>query len=236
MKHYTNQSLAFWIFSIALFIAAQGCKSGSDLNSSALVQKRKYTKGYHMNARLFANDKNHTAHAPAAEAPSLAPDPSGMDMRAASSAEHTNTKRMLAPKAAIQPIEAELQPTTAMGQASAETMISPLGLKAKAAPLMKLSALASMKSGNRSVYQANETTYNERRTPGLAIAGFICSLVGIFIAGIPLGLLGVIFGAVSIGKINNNPEAWGGRGFAILAIILGLIAIIGALIVISSAA
>jgi len=72
------------------------------------------------------------------------------------------------------------------------------------------------------------------KTEGLAIAGFVSSLAGLFIAGIPLGLIGVIFGGISLGKMKKEPGKYKGKGLAISSIVIGIIAILGAIVVISS--
>lgn len=68
---------------------------------------------------------------------------------------------------------------------------------------------------------------------GLAVAGLILGVVGLFVAGIPLGLLATIFGAVALSKIKLYPERFSGRGLAIASIILGIAAIVGAIIVLA---
>jgi hypothetical protein len=68
----------------------------------------------------------------------------------------------------------------------------------------------------------------------LGIVGFIGSLIGLFIAGVPLGTLGVIFGAISLGKVKREPARFRGRGIAIAAIIIGIIAAVGAIIVMAT--
>jgi Domain of unknown function (DUF4190) len=73
----------------------------------------------------------------------------------------------------------------------------------------------------------------DRRTDGMAVAGFVCGLVGLFVAGVVLGILGIIFSAIALGRINRNPDTKSGRGLAIAGLILGIIAVVGAAIVIS---
>jgi hypothetical protein len=65
----------------------------------------------------------------------------------------------------------------------------------------------------------------------LGIIGFIAGLIGLFIAGLPLGALGVIFGAISLGKIKREPSRFKGKGIAIASIIIGIIAAVGAIII-----
>lgn len=67
------------------------------------------------------------------------------------------------------------------------------------------------------------------KTEPLAIAGFIAAIVGLFIGGIPLGTLAVIFGILSLGKLRRYPARFKGRKLAIASIIIGFIAVIGAI-------
>ena len=73
----------------------------------------------------------------------------------------------------------------------------------------------------------------DRHTDGMAVAGFVCGLIGLFVAGIILGTLGIIFSAIALGRINRNPDTKSGRGLAIAGLILGIIAVVGAAILIS---
>jgi hypothetical protein len=73
-----------------------------------------------------------------------------------------------------------------------------------------------------------------KKTEGMAVAGFIGSLTGLFIAGIPLGIMAIVFGFVSLGKIDRHPERYKGRGFGIASIIIGAVDVIGMLIVLST--
>lgn len=70
-----------------------------------------------------------------------------------------------------------------------------------------------------------------QKMDGLAVAGFICSLVGIFIAGIILGILGIIFSIIALNRLKTTGKR--GKGLAIAGLVLGVVAIIGALIVLT---
>ena len=62
------------------------------------------------------------------------------------------------------------------------------------------------------------------KTNGLAIGGFICSLVGMLCCFIPMiGIVGLILSIVGINKIKTSGEK--GKGLAIAGIILGAIAV-----------
>ena len=63
----------------------------------------------------------------------------------------------------------------------------------------------------------------------MAVAGFICSLIGIFVAGLPLGILGVVFSAIGLNRSKREGRPL--RGLAIAGVVLGIIAVVGAAIV-----
>lgn len=58
---------------------------------------------------------------------------------------------------------------------------------------------------------------------GLAIAGLVCGIVGIFIANIILGPLALIFGGIGLSRANKGAKF---KGMAIAALILGVVDII----------
>jgi hypothetical protein len=81
--------------------------------------------------------------------------------------------------------------------------------------------------------KSNLTNDGEPKTEGLGLAGFITGLVGLFIFGILFGLIAIIFGAISLGKINKNPDKFKGKGFAITSLILGIIDVAAFLILLA---
>jgi hypothetical protein len=69
-----------------------------------------------------------------------------------------------------------------------------------------------------------------RKVQGLALWGFIIALVGWFVPAVALALVmelaGIAFGISGLVKIDKSPEKYKGKGFAITAIILGILGII----------
>lgn len=65
--------------------------------------------------------------------------------------------------------------------------------------------------------------YPAATTNGLAIASFVCSLLG-------LGLVGVVLGHIALGRIARTGE--GGRGLAIAGLVIGYLSIVLAIIAI----
>lgn len=86
--------------------------------------------------------------------------------------------------------------------------------------------IPSVQSSQNTFSADNRYSTDNRKSQGLGVAGFVTSLAGLFVFSIPLGILSVVFGAVSLGKIRRNPSRFKGRGFAIAAIIIGLVDIV----------
>jgi hypothetical protein len=71
--------------------------------------------------------------------------------------------------------------------------------------------------------QGTEGTTRTRGGNGLAIAGFVCSLVGALFLWIILAPLGIIFGAIGLSKAKRGAPH---RGLAIAAIVIGVLDIV----------
>ena len=61
-----------------------------------------------------------------------------------------------------------------------------------------------------------------RTTNGLAIAGFVCGVVGFFFGGLVLGPLAVVFSAIGLSR--SSREGAPHKGLAIAGLVLGIIA------------
>jgi Uncharacterised protein family UPF0547 len=70
-----------------------------------------------------------------------------------------------------------------------------------------------------------ETALQPGTTSGVAIAAFLCSLVGLWFAGIPLGIH-------AQGAIDRSAGRLAGRGFATAGIVLGVLGIVGTVVLI----
>lgn len=71
-------------------------------------------------------------------------------------------------------------------------------------------------------YQQPTSTARRSGTNGLAVAGMVCGIVGIFFFNFVLGPLGIIFGAVGL----RRAPAKGGRGMAVAGIVCGAVAVV----------
>jgi hypothetical protein len=80
--------------------------------------------------------------------------------------------------------------------------------------------------GNAPAYSGGPGGYpggQPQQGNGLAIAGLVCGIVGIFVLNIILGPLALIFGGIGLSRANKGAKF---KGMAIAAIILGAIDVI----------
>jgi len=61
------------------------------------------------------------------------------------------------------------------------------------------------------------------RSNGMAIAGLVCGIVGLFIFEVVLGVLAIIFGGIGVSRANRGA---GRRGLAWAGVILGAIDVV----------
>lgn len=83
--------------------------------------------------------------------------------------------------------------------------------------------LPLLRSSLRRAARASST--GDISTSGVAVASFVCSLVGLWIAGIPLGIH-------ARRQIDESGGRKTGRGFATAGIVLGVIGIVGTIVLV----
>ena len=66
----------------------------------------------------------------------------------------------------------------------------------------------------------NNDNDGEKKFNGLAIAGFVLSLLWLYGLG---SILGLIFCAIALGKIKRNPEKYKGKGLAIAGLVISIV-------------
>lgn len=59
-------------------------------------------------------------------------------------------------------------------------------------------------------------------TSGMAIAGLVCSILGLFCCGPILSTLGLVFSVMALSQINQNPLKYTGKGIAVAGIVISL--------------
>ncbi|MBR2704740.1 MAG: DUF4190 domain-containing protein [Clostridia bacterium] len=81
---------------------------------------------------------------------------------------------------------------------------------------------------NQQQNTANSQAY-AGKTSGIAIGGFVCSIVGLFVAGVILGIIAISLGAAALNHMKTFTEEKG-KGLATAAIAIGVFDIIGAIV------
>jgi hypothetical protein len=75
----------------------------------------------------------------------------------------------------------------------------------------------------------------EGKKIGLAVAGFILSIVGLFVFAVPLGILGVTLSSIALTRALKSPDTHQGKGLAIAGLAIGVVDIIVGIILIAGA-
>lgn len=67
---------------------------------------------------------------------------------------------------------------------------------------------------------------SEKKLNTLALLSFLFAIISVFIAGIPLGIAAMVCGIIGLNQMSKNPETYKGRGFAIVGIVVGAVAVV----------
>lgn len=86
------------------------------------------------------------------------------------------------------------------------------------------------------VQSGNDSRAPAKRLEVLGLLSMIFGITGLFFFGILFGLTAIILGFISMSKFSSRPDEFMGRGFMITGLIVGFVAVIGMLLVLSAGA
>lgn len=230
MKKFNTLAYRFFICCI-LSVIMVSCGNMKETTTSKLVQKRKYTKGFHVNLKSPKSFSNPNRIQSSEEKLALL---AGEDSLMTSS-----ETRFLAESKLEVPEEVTASLTVSDIELTDEKPI--IGSESSLPGKFELDEaymIPATKNGLRlfkKKQKAGDGTV-VRTTPSSAILSFIFGIACLFVLALPLGLVALILGIVAVSKISKNPELYKGQGFAIVGIILGAIGVLVGLIVLSAAA
>lgn len=213
----TTRTLIIGFMAIAMVFGS--CKSSHDLNSGGIVQKRKYTKGYHINARINKPQKTKELQA----ASIFAADSTQRNSQhiQAYTNQPASEVKEVSTRAAV-PVQ-----TAALAKANTSNKEKAEQIQETARMVVTAKKPTTVKASKNAVMLSQDVSQAvPRTTPTSAILSFIFGIVGLFIAAIIMGPLAIIFGIVGLSRIDNNPSIYKGKGFAIAGLILGIVSLI----------
>ncbi len=73
--------------------------------------------------------------------------------------------------------------------------------------------------------QNSDKALHHSSVDGMAVAGFVLSLVGLFFWGVIFGVMGLIFSAVALSRMRKDSSI-GGKGLAIAGLVMGILGIL----------
>ncbi len=213
----TTRSLFIGFMAIAMVFGS--CKSSHDLNSGGIVQKRKYTKGYHINARINKSQKNKELQAASVFAAESTQNNSqhiqAYTNQPASEVKELSTR-------AVAPVK-----TAELANANASVKEKTEQTRETARMVVDVKKEMTVKASKNAVMPSQDVSQAvPRTTPTSAVLSFIFGIVGLFVAAIVMGPLAIIFGIVGLSRIDSNPGIYKGKGFAIVGLILGIISLV----------
>lgn len=201
-------------------ILLTGCSGTSELADNSIIQKRRYTKGYHLNIK------------------------SPFDARSGETVAARDGEQDIEP---LEPVSAVLTPEVELEEIPSSLTAS---LVTAGEPTTTATQVHDASSERRHFFSdvwkfrqststASALTAQDEytippRTHGLAIAGFVAPFVGIFFAGLIMGVLAIVFSAIALGSINSHPDKYKGKGLAIAGLILGVILVFAMLVLLAS--
>lgn len=209
-----------------IFLALTGlilfsCQSGESIADHGIIQKRKYQKGYHLNIKKRSDFDRNSIQAEKTPEDSF-----------------TESLRAEIPEKTVEPMlkestvkESKLKPETTLEKSTGNREVdksidnfSGDDLNASTEENAEINFKKKIDSKNRIESQPQDY-YAAKRLNIFALLSFIFAILSIFIFGLAFGIAAVVLGIMGIMQIEKNPDAYKGKGFAIVGLIIGIIAV-----------
>ena len=218
------KSCKLFILLIGIVLGLGSCKSSSSLTDSGLVQKRRYQNGYHLNLKSHSSDKSNKDRL--AQKEELAQNEKETPLVASIDGQ-LSLEQQLPPK--------ELK--TLPEQKSNFEVKVPANEKNVKPPKVRSEGPQSVKKHSEYSPCSPQPDYyghTIKKLNTLALLSFIFALLSLIILGIPFGIAAVVCGIIGLNQISKSPDVYKGKGFAIVGIIIGLIAVVVVLAALST--
>ena len=223
----TQLSRLNYSFLLLLFIGVgiSSCQTSSSLADGGMVQKRKYQKGYHLNIK----------------------DPLAFNKSARSVIE-TKLEPTASLKTALPQKRVVPKPTVRVPQSknTEQTTFKPENIRKNqnkpnlvsmddVAKPFQITSTYTKQDVVITPDPENDYYAEAKRLNTLALLSFIFSILSLFILAIPFGVAAVVCGIIALVQMESAPRVYKGKGFAIVGLIIGIIAVIAGIIIVSAA-
>lgn len=215
---------AITVFLILIFVSS--CKTSSDVVSNGLIQKRKYTKGYYVKSNKQTKSKKEKRivsksieEQVVANIPAIQPDVRTEVVRIETSKRDNTSKQK---RKSLNDERIAITLKDILGESKNVT----------SKKLTKINQKIARKFSQQDPLIHNYTPANRKLEP-LGLVSFFSALIGLFFAGILFGTAAVVLSIISLNKFSKNPGMYKGKGWAIIGLILGIGAIVGAILVLA---
>ena len=215
-------------FLLLIFIGLNitSCRTSSSLADGGMVQKRKYQKGYHLNIKdplAFNKSAGRTSERTMEPTASLKPVlPQKVII----------TEPLITPSGNKQIRKSDFKSQKVKENNKKTNLVS----KEVAAKPLKITSAYTEQNIVITPDPENDYYASAKRLNTLALLSFIFGILSLFILAIPFGVAAVVCGIIAIVQMESSPGVYKGKGFAIVGLIIGIIAVIAGVIYVSSVA
>lgn len=210
-------------FILASLLIITSCSVSENVVSNKLLQKRKYTKGFHLN-------KNNRYK----ESFELAKEHHDTDLNNEESNEKY-VENSINSNDNLEQTKPNISKSNYSGKPDEEALTASTTdyIPSQSYPISKNNFQEYAKKNN--LHQKNElfkqktkkaeknAMKESKKVHWAALTGFVTSLVGLLFMPILLGIIGIVFSSIGLVQIKKSPELYKGKGFAIAGLVVGIV-------------